>query len=195
MCSKVLVLYGFSDWENLTDTRISNYLNGVKVIQIWELPHLKYYLENDDMHLEKIILPLQIYKQQELNWNNIQNVYGNSNEIIDIFDNKKLFVDYIQKIELEHLIPYVYKTYKDEYKLSDKIVIVKEYINCFGQGITIQPLRELNQSVLDNFVVQEYIYSSIEYAAQLVVKNGTIIHYKIYKKSINVENNKKYILD
>jgi len=196
MHTKVLILYGFSDWENLSDTRISSYLpNDIKVIQIWELNHLLWYLDSEDGDLKKIILPLQIYKQKELNDNNIKNMYGNSNDAIDVFDNKKLFALYSKKMELTDFVPHLYEKYMDEYNKNYNKVIVKNPNGAFGDGIQIKTLKEINQQILNDFVVQEYIYSNIEYAGHLVVKKGNIINAKIYEKTVNVKENSEYFLN
>jgi len=193
MYTKVLVLYGCENWVIFKDTNITEVLpSHVKAIHIWELDHLIYYLKNEDTHLEKIILPLQIYKQEELNWNNIKNVYGNSNETIQLFDNKKLFVNYAKDLGLSNLIPYVYDTYNDEYKNDNTKVIIKESLNCYGKGIEIKPLSLLNQSILTNSVVQEYIYSNVEYDGEFVVEDGYIKGYKIYKKVMKQNNDVPY---
>jgi predicted ATP-grasp superfamily ATP-dependent carboligase len=189
--TKVLILYGCSNWDNISDNSISKYLNcpEVKVIQIWEIDHLKYYLYNEDLHLRKFILPLQIYKQKELNYNMIPNMYKNSNEIIDIFDNKKKFINYAKSNGLEDYIPYTY----DNYVYEDKKVIIKEPINCYGYGITINNLTKINQEIIDNNVVQEYIYSNIEYAGHFLIEDGIITISKIYQKTFNVNKNDEYV--
>jgi hypothetical protein len=193
MPSKVLVLYGCENWVIFKDTNISEILpSHVKAVHIWEIDHLKHYLQNEDTNLEKIILPLQIYKQQELNWNNIKNVYGNSNETIEMFDNKKSFVNYAKSVGIGHLVPYVYETYNDEYNYNDTKVIVKDPLNCYGKGIEIKPLRELNQSILNNSLVQEYVYSNVEYDGEFIVSNGYIQGYKIYKKVMKQNNDVPY---
>jgi len=191
----VIILYGYSDWDNLRDTKIEHLLNGAKVIQIWELDHLKWYLYNEDLHLNKKIIPLQLDFVKQLNWICINNhIYSKDNNIIDIFDNKKLFVDYIKQNNLIEYAPTIYDTYWDEYRWNYHEVIVKEPNNKYGYGISIQKLKDLNQDIFNKCVVQEYIYSNQEYAGHLILKNGYIIHNKIYLKTINTTSDNKYIL-
>jgi len=194
MPSFALILYGCENWVCLKDTNFQEYLcEDIKVVHIWELPHLKWYLTEEDIHLKKVILPLQIYKQEELNYQNIQNVYRNSNETIQQLDNKKMFVKYAKENGLSYYIPFVYEHYLEEYKTDTKKVIVKDPLNNFGKGISIQPLNELNQEIFDRSLVQEYIYSNIEYDGEFLVKEGKIIDYQIYKKTIVSSETKEYI--
>jgi predicted ATP-grasp superfamily ATP-dependent carboligase len=187
-----LILYGCENWVCLKDTNFQNYLSDdIKVVHIWELDHLRWYLTAEDLDLKKIILPLQIYKQQELNYNNIKHVYNNTNEMIDTLDNKKLFVNYAKKIGLSKYIPYVYEKYHSEYKNITKKVIVKEPLNCFGKGISIQPLNQITEEMFDRFVVQEYIYSNIEYDGEFIIEKGKIVDYEIFKKTMLTDKEKE----
>jgi carbamoylphosphate synthase large subunit len=104
-------------------------------------------------------------------------------QTIKIFTCKKLFSQYVIKYNLINYTPQTFSSLKDieNFKNTQNSVkfIIKPYNLYAGQGMIItDTIRELD---INNFVVQEYIHTNIEYCAYIVAKNGKIQYSVIYK--------------
>jgi carbamoylphosphate synthase large subunit len=129
---------------------------------------------NDNMEEYKII-PLFECDMIELEF--YKNVISPPVNLVKIFNDKKLFNEYVEKLGLTEFIPKTYTVYEDmyddEYGDSDKLKIIKPPINCNGEFMEIT--KHVTRYQFQNNLVQEYIPKFHEYTSNIVMKDGKII--------------------
>lgn len=192
---KYLILFGKKcDWESLNDLRFQKFVDPyVNVIKIYTLYELKEFLDKNKTD-KYLIFPIHLNDARILNNVNISNIFP-SNHIIDTFNHKKRFSDYVLANDLVKYIPNQYYHFIDSYKADNTLVIVKKgNQQCFGYGVSIQKLCDLDKNTFDTSVVQEYIYDTTEYAAHCVCENGYIKTYNIFSKKFTVDEKTPFIL-
>jgi len=191
---KNLILYGeYSSWDNFNNLSLQQFVDkDITVIKIYTLGELQYYFTINP-NSEYFIIPITLNNARELNNINIKNLYP-YNYIIDVFNNKKHFDDYVSNHNLTQYIPKKYTTYLDSYKHDTTTVIVKEgNENAFGYGVFLKRLCDLNQEILNNNIVQEYIYDNTEYAAHIVCDYGVIKKYNIFSRTYHTDNSTPFV--
>ena len=172
----VLIIYGYrSHWHNFNDDKLLPLLNKTinKIIIINDINSLKKYLNSTNN--TNYILPLVEYHMLELKQANIPALMEKT-ETIETFSNKKKFIEYAIKHNLQAYIP---KTFKSTHQ-SSQLVIVKPTCGYASTGAYLSSLDKLTNNIFRDNVVQEYILTNTEYAGYLVVKNGNIIHSLAY---------------
>jgi len=111
------------------------------------------------------------------------NTYMPNPETLNIFQDKKLFLKYIQEYKLESCVPQHFESVISE----EKTVIVKPALGIAGMGHRIFKSQQITQDMFTKHVVQEYLPGRFEYTAHIVAKQGKIIVCLIYEYDFEKE--------
>lgn len=171
---KVLVIYGKKPgWHNFENEQtLIPYLNNkVQSIKIFTTVNkLNAYLRQEGSHHTVYIMPLDESHMIELYNANIPAMMPRK-DIIDAFSNKVLFAQYAQQQGLSHMIPKMYYAPQP----SNTLVVVKPPCGGASCGVYLSPLKNLQPSIFNSLVVQEYIDTNIEFAGYFIAKNGAVL--------------------
>lgn len=173
---KVLIIYGYrSHWHNFNDDKLLPLLNKTinKIMIFNDVISLKKYLNSTNNI--NYILPMVEYHMLELKQANIP-AFMEKTETIETFSNKKTFIEYALKHNLQEYVP---KTFRSTNNTS-QLVIVKPNRGYASTNVYLASLDKLTNDVFRDNVVQEYISTNTEYAGYLVVKHGSIVHSLAY---------------
>ena len=171
---KTLIIYGeMWGWVNFNDTillpHLKNKIDNIKVFT--ETSKLKNYLNNEGKNNKNYILPLTDTHLNEIHQANIDTMVPKM-DITNIFSNKQLFAEYVEKNNLSKHFPKIFTQPQN----SNRLVVVKPK---YGGGSSLVYFTELNKLTTKDFVnntVQEYIDSHMEFAGYFVANKGKIIH-------------------
>jgi predicted ATP-grasp superfamily ATP-dependent carboligase len=167
----VLVIYGHQQGWNVHPDKLLKHLTPffIDVKYYTEILSLKNYLEYNNN--KNYILPLTEPHILELNEHQIKAIMTTP-EVISIFSNKDVFDKYIVQHNLTSYAPKRYY-FNDN---SNKLVIVKPPCGGSSVGMYLSNINNLDSSVFDNHVVQEYIKADTEFTGNLVVQDGNILY-------------------
>jgi carbamoylphosphate synthase large subunit len=104
--------------------------------------------------------------------------------VLNIFNDKKLFIDFMKESNLENYVPKCYS--------KDHIIypcIAKKRISDFGRDTFVAyKEKHLNKLNMDDYLIQEPIYGNNEYTTHILAKDGNIILDKtfIYDYNVNI---------
>jgi carbamoylphosphate synthase large subunit len=167
----VLIIYGLQ-WNvdcNKLLNHVQPYINNVLLFT--SIDSLLLYLNKEGKNYKNHILPLSEPHILELRNANINGIMTTP-EIINIFSNKKAFDQYIINNNLSEYVPKSY-SYND---YSDKLVIVKPPCGGSSVGMYLSNINDLQPTIFQNYLVQEYIKEPTEFTGNLVVQDGHILY-------------------
>ena len=171
---QILAIYGQKPgWYNFEkeDILLPYFNNKVQKIVIFtKVADLSNYLKKEGETNQIYVMPLDETHIHQLYAAKI-NALMPKKDIVDIFSNKKLFAQYVNKHGLSRHVPITYTSPKN----IDDLVIVKPNV-CGGScGIYLAKLKDIPSNIFSSHTVQQYIDSKTEYAGYFVSKNGVIV--------------------
>lgn len=194
-------------WNNVELDK-HNLYKYIYVLSIWNIWSIIMMCKKQNI---RIIFPVKYDDYIELN--NNRHIL-NANKIFylapdtknaNIFKNKKNFVNWMIENSMSLYIPEIYE--------SPKIpCVIKKSISCGGTATYLidtekkftEYNKKLSSFLLNNYVIQEYIKSNIEYCTHLLCHGGQIIKYTSNKYTFENDHIKthgskhtteKYVLD
>ena len=119
--------------------------------------------------------------------NNINNIFKNNLDIIEIFNNKSRFAEYMINNFIYNIPKVYYYNYDNieyiNFDDNDKKIIKP---NCDNGGQNIEII--VDNKIKKNHVISKYIQHNRFYTGHFLIKNGIIIH-KVYFFSYTIDEN------
>lgn len=171
---KQLLIYGIRcGWINFENDVFLPYLkNKIDAIKIFgEIEQLQTYLKGEGSIHVNYVLPLTDINCREINNANIKAMIPNA-DVLRTFSDKRVFSEYVKKNNLTKYFPQVF-TGPNVHK---QLVVVKPIIGGGSCGVYFTQLNKLKKEDFIENTVQEYIYSTIEFAGYFIADEGRIIH-------------------
>jgi len=187
---KILVYFGYKeDWSNIYNKdELLKYLNDIisDVKVFTTIDALRDYLKNEGKNYKNYILPVRTRNTIELNDAKINNLFKIETLHLKELDNKKLFLTFVKKNNLEKYVP---KYYTEPAK-GNELVILKPHTGGNSSGIYTKKINEVNKQEFEQHIVQKYIYDKKEYAGYFVSHEGKIVHSFAFERDFG---NSEYI--
>jgi predicted ATP-grasp superfamily ATP-dependent carboligase len=170
---KHLIIYGsMGGWINFESNVFLPYLKDkIHSIKIFtDINKLERYLKGEGLRHINYVLPLTDIHCLEINIAKIPALIPSA-DVLNIFSDKQLFAEYVQKHNLQNYFPQTFTSPN----INKKLVVVKPKHGGGSAEVYFTELNKLKEEDFVNNTVQEYIYSNIEFAGYFVANKGEII--------------------